>query len=98
MCGIVGILGEKASKASLDLMLNKQSHRGPDHTGRYVDAEIALGHNRLSIIDLSMVFTKIQNFEGWLCLLLSLITLVVNRKKIVAAVSGKKRRGMIDGE
>lgn len=53
MCGIVGILGEKASKASLDLMLNKQSHRGPDHTGRYVDAEIALGHNRLSIIDLS---------------------------------------------
>jgi len=53
MCGIAGILGEKTFKASLDVMLNKQSHRGPDHTGTYIDPEIALGHNRLSIIDLS---------------------------------------------
>lgn len=28
-------------------------HRGPDDTGVYTDSEISLGHNRLSIIDLS---------------------------------------------
>ncbi|MDT7831929.1 asparagine synthase (glutamine-hydrolyzing) [Flavobacteriaceae bacterium S356] len=53
MCGIAGILGEKASRASLEAMLDKQMHRGPDDTGIYIDDKIALGHNRLSIIDLS---------------------------------------------
>ena len=35
-------------------MLKLQQHRGPDHTGEYVDSNYcALGHNRLSIIDLT---------------------------------------------
>lgn len=34
-------------------MLETQSHRGPDYIGRWSDDFIALGHNRLSIIDLS---------------------------------------------
>lgn len=53
MCGIAGILGDKTSKASLLAMLETQAHRGPDHTGVYIDKHVALGHNRLSIIDLS---------------------------------------------
>lgn len=35
-------------------MLECQAHRGPDHTGSYMDDGFAaIGHNRLSIIDLS---------------------------------------------
>jgi asparagine synthase (glutamine-hydrolysing) len=35
-------------------MLKSQAHRGPDNMGHWtVDSEISLGHNRLSILDLS---------------------------------------------
>jgi asparagine synthase (glutamine-hydrolysing) len=34
-------------------MLESQHHRGPDDRGHFFDTDIALGHNRLSIIDLS---------------------------------------------
>lgn len=54
MCGIAGIIGKNANEAELQEMLEKQQHRGPDHTGSYLDKEYAaIGHNRLSIIDLS---------------------------------------------
>ncbi len=54
MCGIAGIIGAGEYSSSLEKMLKTQAHRGPDHTGRYFEqAFAALGHNRLSIIDLS---------------------------------------------
>lgn len=54
MCGIAGIIGPSPSEAALDEMLKVQHHRGPDHTGSFIDGGYAaLGHNRLSIIDLS---------------------------------------------
>ncbi|NJW53668.1 asparagine synthase (glutamine-hydrolyzing) [Salinimicrobium oceani] len=54
MCGIAGIIGPNPSEEELDKMLRAQKHRGPDHTGSYIDpGYAALGHNRLSIIDLS---------------------------------------------
>ncbi|MCG2611264.1 asparagine synthase (glutamine-hydrolyzing) [Flavobacterium sp. SM15] len=54
MCGIVGIIGRRANGLTLEKMLQAQKHRGPDFTGSYVESNrIALGHNRLSIIDLS---------------------------------------------
>ena len=54
MCGIAGIIGGNANQAELQVMLEKQAHRGPDHTGFYLDEGFAaIGHNRLSIIDLS---------------------------------------------
>ncbi len=53
MCGIAGIIGDYEG-AQLDAMLKSQHHRGPDATGKYLDAGFAaLGHNRLAIIDLS---------------------------------------------
>ena len=53
MCGIAGIIGEY-SEDQLDAMLLSQHHRGPDATGKYFDEGfVALGHNRLAIIDLS---------------------------------------------
>jgi asparagine synthase (glutamine-hydrolysing) len=57
MCGIVGFYDEKISPESgeniLQKMLACQSHRGPDYTGLWIDAPAYLGHNRLSILDLS---------------------------------------------
>jgi len=53
MCGIAGIIGKNASELVLDKMLLSQKHRGPDFTGKYVGESALLGHNRLSIIDLS---------------------------------------------
>lgn len=54
MCGIAGIISKNPKEADLQKMLRKQAHRGPDHTGSFMDKGFAgIGHNRLSIIDLS---------------------------------------------
>jgi len=53
MCGIVGIIGENPSEKIIEKMLLSQKHRGPDYTGKFISNGVALGHNRLSIIDLS---------------------------------------------
>jgi asparagine synthase (glutamine-hydrolysing) len=54
MCGITGIIGPKSNKETVLTMLDDQKHRGPDYMDSYVeDKRIALGHNRLSVIDLS---------------------------------------------
>ncbi len=54
MCGIVGFIDkEKNKKKIIKNMADKIAHRGPDAEGFYVDNDIALGHRRLSIIDLS---------------------------------------------
>ena len=54
MCGIAGVISSEVSEQLLNAMLQKQTHRGPDHSQIYIDPGFAgLGHNRLSIIDLS---------------------------------------------
>ena len=57
MCGIVGILSKTTPVEErnffLQQMLLSQKHRGPDATQFWSDNTISLGHNRLSIIDLS---------------------------------------------
>lgn len=54
MCGIVGFTNEiDNAGAVIGEMMDRIRHRGPDAEGKYVDADIALGHRRLSIIDVS---------------------------------------------
>nr|WP_201767074.1 hypothetical protein [Rhodopirellula maiorica] len=55
MCGIAGIFGNSVARDDLDAMVRSQHHRGPDASGVYIDPArtAGLGHNRLSIIDLS---------------------------------------------
>ena len=53
MCGIAGILGKNAKSNLIDDMLMVQHHRGPDYKDKWLEEGVALGHNRLSIIDLS---------------------------------------------
>ena len=54
MCGISGMMG-LADANAIFRMNNAMKHRGPDDVGVYVDSvnRAALGHTRLSIIDLS---------------------------------------------
>ena len=56
MCGIVGIF-DLDTKRDIDLALiermnSTQIHRGPDGSGYHREPGVALGHRRLSIIDL----------------------------------------------
>lgn len=53
MCGIVGFYKEEKNKEEIiKKMADKIKHRGPDGEGFYTDEKIALGHRRLSIIDI----------------------------------------------
>lgn len=61
MCGVTGFLGgiwpdgEAGAVARVRAMSDAVTHRGPDSSGEFVDldARIALGHRRLSILDIS---------------------------------------------
>lgn len=51
MCGIIGFNWD--DRKLLKKMMASIKHRGPDDSGSYTDKNISLGHQRLSIIDLS---------------------------------------------
>ncbi len=71
MCGISGIAGLGWQKEQLQAMVASQHHRGPDNTALYIDpsCKVGLGHNRLSIIDLSpAAHQPISNYDGSLWL------------------------------
>lgn len=59
MCGIVGFLDKKNRLTEIEKnklvekMVELINHRGQDDCGFYVDDKIAIGHTRLSILDLS---------------------------------------------
>jgi asparagine synthase (glutamine-hydrolysing) len=57
MCGIAGIVDARglqpAARDELSAMAAALRHRGPDGEGSWADGHAALGHRRLSIVDLS---------------------------------------------
>lgn len=57
MCGITGVINFHQDKPVDDGLLKKMTdlmgHRGPDDEGYYVNGNVALGHRRLSIIDVA---------------------------------------------
>ena len=56
MCGIAGIIfkqGVTPETAALDTALRQLNHRGPDDQGIHCSGQVAVGHTRLSIIDLA---------------------------------------------
>src|SRR5450631_1133448 len=69
MCGIAGIVGTLDPQGSdIAAMLQALAHRGPDGEGIFNDGLAALGHRRLSIIDLEGGRQPLRNVEGiiWL--------------------------------
>ena len=68
MCGILGIVSDQnnveKNRPVLREMGRLQLHRGPDAWGEFHDAKISLGHNRLSILDLSLGIQPMSSFTG----------------------------------
>lgn len=67
MCGIAGIVslnGQAPDRDLLEQMTRVLVHRGPDGAGTFVSDEVALGHRRLSIIDLEGGGQPIANEDG----------------------------------
>lgn len=69
MCGIVGIVAGGGARPSVDervvsLMRDRLGHRGPDGAGYWAQGPVALGHRRLSVIDVSEAGAQPMATEG----------------------------------
>lgn len=68
MCGICGYIHlDRAKRPSEDIlrgMTDSIAHRGPDDAGYYLGQNVALGHRRLSIIDLQTGHQPIFNEDA----------------------------------
>jgi len=100
MCGICGFLARGASpdpktaKAMAGMLL----HRGPDGEGVHLDPPVALGHRRLSIIDLSEAASEpMTNEDGTLWLVFN--GEIYNFRELRKSLEGRHRfRSQGDGE
>ncbi|HEV2219561.1 MAG TPA: XrtA/PEP-CTERM system amidotransferase, partial [Casimicrobiaceae bacterium] len=72
MCGITGIFDTRGrggiDRATLVRMNESQHHRGPDEVGLHLEPGVALGHRRLSIIDLSTGQQPLYNEDRSVCI------------------------------
>ena len=71
MCGICGYLSREgpAAAEAVQAMAGTLAHRGPDGEGFHLDGPVALGHRRLSIIDLAEAASEpMTNEDGSLWL------------------------------
>ena len=69
MCGIAGmqsLYDAPVDRALLHRMVRALSHRGPDGCGTFVDGSLALGHCRLSIVDLAGGHQPMRTDDGML--------------------------------
>lgn len=66
MCGIAGIfdITSAPEQGLIERMNRIMHHRGPDGEGYYLDGPVALGHRRLSIIDLAGGKQPLSNEDG----------------------------------
>lgn len=68
MCGITGIIDireyREPDRALLRKMNDSQTHRGPDADGEFFELGVAMGHRRLSIIDLATGQQPLFNEDG----------------------------------
>ena len=67
MCGIAGFVnreGEAADRGIVERMTATLAHRGPDGDGVHVSGPVALGHRRLSIIDVTGGAQPMSNEDG----------------------------------
>lgn len=71
MCGVAGLFDLAGKRifdaAMLERMNQTQFHRGPDEGGHFLEPGVAMGHRRLSIIDLSSGQQPMHSADGKLC-------------------------------
>ena len=95
ICGIVDFKGGIELEKAIRKMLYVQHHRGPDSAGCLVNGLIALGHNRLRIIDLSeRAFQSMNNETGTLWLICN--GRMNNSRNLGTLVWNGKRRSIRD--
>src|SRR5688572_21952880 len=71
MCGICGVANARRERMSLEVlqsMARTLRHRGPDEEGFRTEQGVALGFQRLSIIDLPSGHQPMSSEDGSLCL------------------------------
>ncbi|MBI3790598.1 MAG: asparagine synthase (glutamine-hydrolyzing) [Gemmatimonadetes bacterium] len=103
MCGLAGLLdprhalGADALAATAAAMAGALRHRGPDDDGTWAEAGIALGHRRLSIVDLSAAgHQPMTSASGrWV---LAYNGELYNARELRAALDGVAWRGHSDTE
>jgi len=99
MCGIAAIVGAGWEAADLEAMVRSQHHRGPDGTGHFASPSrlAGLGHNRLSIIDLSAAGAQpMSSADGRLWLTFN--GEIYNYLELREALSGYPFRSRSDSE
>lgn len=66
MCGIAGyrVVGSEARLDWVESMCRQLVHRGPDGSGEVLRGDVALGHRRLSIIDLAHSVQPMLSKDG----------------------------------
>ena len=88
MCGIAGVIGAGASTATVEAMIGRLRHRGPDDRGLWREEDACLGHTRLSIIDLSPAGHQPMELDG---LVLTYNGEIYNFKELRARLPGPFR-------
>ena len=100
MCGICGELRLDDSPADLGAvatMMETLERRGPDHGGSYSDGPLAMGHRRLSIIDLSIRSNQ-PMLDPELGLALVFNGTIYNYRALRQELEGKGYRFFSDGD
>lgn len=94
MCGIAGIFDHRArgqiDRALLQQMTSALAHRGPDGDGSYHAPGIALGHRRLSIIDIAGGDQPIFNEDRTVCIVYN--GEIYNYRPLMAELTGLGHR------
>jgi asparagine synthase (glutamine-hydrolysing) len=91
MCGICGAVNfdpkGRIEKEYVTGMMSKLRHRGPDDEGLFCDDKVALGHRRLSIIDLDGGRQPIFNEDRSVCIVVN--GEIYNYKELRSSLKGR---------
>lgn len=92
MCGLCGYAGLPAlnDPALIRTMTSRIAHRGPDDEGFYSDSHVAIGHRRLSIIDLGGGHQPMSSADGRYTLAYN--GEIYNYRELRAVLEGRGRR------
>src|SRR5579859_2949454 len=84
---MLGDGSEPVDRGLLEAMMQSIRHRGPDDQGSYLSGPVALGHLRLSIIDLSSGKQPISNEDGTVWIVFN--GEIYNYKELTAELVGR---------
>lgn len=94
MCGICGKVtfeqGSRVEESLLSSMLERIAHRGPDDQGVYRTEKAALGHRRLSIIDLDRGHQPLSNEDASVWIVFN--GEIYNYRELRAELTGRSHR------